>query len=276
MNILKRTFGEVYMNNKVLILIIGLIGAVLAFSGCVSNSEAQSTEDNSWKNVEESGVLKVGLCAAWPPFESRNEKTGEIEGFDVDLANALGEELGIEVEIVDAEWQALLGGLSKGDYDTLITCMSKKEASVENVEMSDVYYELNDVIVVRNDNNEINNVSDLSGKIVGVQLGSGSEQAVDALSGIKEIKRYNYNPEAMIDLQNNRSDAVIVGYTYVLSEISKYPDLKVLDTPIASAEIVMIQKEGAKELTVKLNEALSNIKESGKYDEIQDKWLSLE
>jgi polar amino acid transport system substrate-binding protein len=80
----------------------------------------------------------------------------------------------------------------------------------------------------------------------------------------------------MIDLQNNRSDAVIVGYTYVLSEISKYPDLKVLDTPIASAEIVMVQKEGAKELTVKLNEALSKIKENGKYDEIQDKWLSLE
>jgi len=261
------------MNNKLLILIIG---TVLMFSGCVSSSEAQIDEDLSWKNVEENGVLKVGFCATWPPFESRNEKTGEIEGFDVDLAKALGEELGVEVEIIDAEWQALLGGLSKGDYDTLITCMSKKEASVENVEMSDVYYELNDVIVVRIDNNEITSVSDLSGKIVGVQLGFGSEQAVDALSGIQEIKRYNYNPEAMIDLQNNRSDAVFVGYTYALSEISKCPDLKVLDTPVASAEIAMVQKEGAKELTAKLNEALSKIKENGKYDEIQDKWLSLE
>lgn len=267
------------MDKKLLILIIGVIGMVLTFSGCVSNSgtvEAQTNADMSWKNVEESGKLKVGLCAAWPPFESRNEKTGEIEGFDVDLANALGEELGVEVVIIDAEWQALLGGLSKGDYDTLITCMSKKEASVENVEMSDVYYELNDVIVVRNDNADINGVSDLSGKIVGVQLGSGSEQAVDAMIGLQEIKRYNYNPEAMIDLQNGRSDAVVVGYTYALSEISKYPDLKVLEEPVASAEIVMVQKEGAVELTNKLNEALSTIKENGKYDEIKAKWLSLE
>ncbi|WP_459202171.1 ABC transporter substrate-binding protein [Methanococcus sp. CF] len=264
------------MDNKFLILIIGLLGTVLMFSGCVSNSEAQSTEDLSWKNVEESGVLKVGLCAAWPPFESRNEKTGEIEGFDVDLANALGEELGVKVEIIDADWQALFGGLSKGDYDTLITCMSKKEAYAESVEMSDVYYELNDVIVVKKDNTEINSVSDLSGKTVGVQLATGSEQAVDSLSGLGEIKRYNYNNEAFIDLQNNRVDAVVVGYTYALVQMSEYPDLKVLDEPVSSSDIVMVQKGGALELTVKLNEALLKIKENGKYDEIREKWLSLE
>lgn len=213
------------MNNKLLMLIIGIIGTVLMFSGCVSSSEAQTAEDNSWKNVEENGVLKVGLCAAWPPFESRNETTGEIEGFDIDLANALSEELGVEVEIIDADWQALFGGLSKGDYDTLITCMALKTAYAENVELSDPYYELNEVIVVRKDNTEINNVSDLSGKIVGVQLATGSEEAVDALSGIQEIKRYNYNNEAFIDLQNNRVDAVVVGYTYALVQMSEYPDL---------------------------------------------------
>jgi len=221
-NISKTNGG--YMDKKLLILIIGIIGMVLTFSGCVSNSgtvEAQTNADMSWKNVEESGKLKVGLCAAWPPFESRNEKTGEIEGFDVDLANALGEELGVEVVIIDADWQALFGGLSKGDYDTLITCMSKKEAYSENVEMSDIYYELNDVIVVRNDNTDINGVSDLSGKIVGVQLATGSEQAVDALSGLQEVKRYNYNNEAFIDLQSNRVDAVVVGYTYALAQMSQ-------------------------------------------------------
>ena len=234
-----------------------------------------ATTDESWKAVQDKGELVVGLAAAYPPFESRNEKTGEIEGFDVDMANAIGKELGVNIKVVDAEWQALLGGLNKGDYDVLITCMSKKEASVENVNMSDVYYNLDDVIVVNSDNTTINGIKDLEGKVVGVQLGSGSEQYVDQLTGLKEIKRYNYNPEAFIDLENNRNDAVVVGYAYAVDQISGNPVFKILDEPVGSSEIVMVSKAGADDLTAKLNEGLSEIKENGLYDELISKWLSI-
>ena len=191
------------------------------------------------------------------------------------MANAIGKELGVDIKIVDAEWQALLGGLNKGDYDVLITCMSKKEASVENVNMSDVYYHLEDVIVVNSDNTTINGIKDLEGKVVGVQLGSGSEQYVDQLTGLKEIKRYNYNPEAFIDLENNRIDAVVVGYAYAVDQISDNPVFKTLDEPVGSSEIVMVSKAGGDELTAKLNEGLSKIKENGVYDELISKWLSI-
>ena len=226
------------------------------------NTETATT-DASWKAVQDKGELVVGLAAAYPPFESRNEKTGDIEGFDVDMANAIGKELGVDIKVVDAEWQALLGGLNKGDYDVLITCMSKKEASVENVNMSDVYYNLDDVIVVNSDNTTINGIKDLEGKVVGVQLGSGSEQYVDQLKGLKEVKRYNYNPEAFIDLENNRNDAVVVGYAYAVDQISDNPVFKILDESVGSSEIVMVSKAGGDELTAKLNEGLSKIKENG-------------
>lgn len=253
-------------------LLVGLLTviSVFTFIGC-SNAKDESKTTSSM--VVEDGNLKVGLCAAYPPFESRNEKTGEIEGFDVELAKALGEELGLKVEIIDAEWSALLGGVVNGDYDTLITCMSKKEASKENVNMSDAYYNLNDVIAVNKDNTSMKSIDDLKDKVVGVQLGSGSEQALDKMEGLKEIKRYNYNPEAFIDLENNRIDAVAVGYAYALNQIKKDNSFKVLEKPIDSAEIVMIQKHGNDELTKKLNEALAKIKENGKYDEILNKWL---
>lgn len=107
-----------------------------------------SANDASWSKVKDRGELIVGFAAHYPPFDSKNEKTGEFEGFDVDMAKALADELGVGVKFVDAEWQGLLGGLNKGDFDMLITCMSKSEGRGKNVTFSDVYYRLADVMVM--------------------------------------------------------------------------------------------------------------------------------
>ena len=234
-------------------------------------------EDLSWKNVKEQNQLVIGFCAHYPPFESRNEQTNQLEGFDVDLGKALANELGVAPKFVDAEWQGLLGGLKKGDYDVLITCMSKSEARADEVNMSDVYYRLPDVIVVENSNNDITGKEDLKGKTVGVQVGSGSEQIADKMAGtFKEIKRYNYNPEAFTDLAFGRIDAVIVGYAYVVTQMKKTPKFKVVGEPVSQAEIVMVMKAGADDLTGKLNQALAAIRADGTYDTLIDKWLSMD
>ena len=230
---------------------------------------------NSWEKIKKNNEIKVGLCAAYPPFESRNENTGKLEGFDIDLANALANELNIEANIIDAEWQALLGGLIKGDYDILITCMSKKEASVKNVNMSDVYYQLTNNIVVKESENNIKSSADLKNKVVGVQLGSGSEQVVDKLSGLKKVRRYNYNNEAFIDLKNGRIDAVVVGYAYAVNQLPNYDGLKIVEKPLKSADIVMVMKNGNDLLTKKINRALATLKEDGTYDQLVNKWLSV-
>ena len=150
----------------------------------VSTSHASVSSDTSLAKVKEAGELTVGFCAQYPPFESKNEKTNEFEGFDIDLAKAIAKEMGVEAKLVDAEWQGLLAGLNKGDYDTLITCMSKSEARGENTNFSDVYYSLPDVIVVKKDNTTITGKDSLQGKTVGVQLGSGSEQLADKMKDV--------------------------------------------------------------------------------------------
>lgn len=238
---------------------------------------AFAVADDSWKSVQSKGEMVVGFCAQYPPFESKNEKTAEFEGFDIDLARALGEKLGIKVKLMDAEWQGLLGGLKKGDYNILITCMSKSEAREESVNFSDVYYKLPDVIVVRKDEAAIKSKEDLKGKTVGVQLGSGSEQLADQMKDLfKEIKRYNYNPEAFTDLKFKRIDAVIVGYAYAVNQIKTDPSYKVVGQPLAEAEIVMVMPQGSDELTQKVNAALAALKADGTYQKIHDKWLKVD
>ncbi|MBP9944402.1 MAG: amino acid ABC transporter substrate-binding protein [Desulfomicrobium sp.] len=249
---------------------------ILLASLCFFVLAQTAVADDSWSKVQARGEVVVGFAAHYPPFESKNEKTGEFEGFDVDLAKAMAEVLGVKVKFVDAEWQGLLGGLNKGDFDMLVTCMSKSETRGQNVNFSDSYYSLADVMVVARDNQDIKTVSDLQGRIVGVQLGSGSEQAVDAMTGFKEVKRYNYNPEAFLDLKNGRIDALVVGYAYAVNQIKEDSSYKVVGTPLAEAEIVVVMPKGADALTAQINEALAATRKNGAYDKAYATWLKLD
>lgn len=252
-------------------VVLGL--AVLLVAGIAGNA----LSDDSGKKVLDRGALVVGLCAQYPPFESRNEKTGNLEGFDIDLGKALAKKMGVEARFMDAEWQGLLGGLKKGDYDILITCMSKSETRGENVNFSDVYYKLPDVIVVRKDETAIRGKADLKGRTVGVQLGSASELLADAMKDVfKEIKRYNYNPEAFTDLKFKRIDAVLVGYAYAVNQMKADPSYKVVGEPLSEAEVVMVLPKGADDLTSRVNAALGKIREDGTYRTIYDRWLKVD
>lgn len=251
-------------------LALSVLVAVLA-----GLSPAQAA-DTSWSSVKGRGELVVGFAAHYPPFESKNEKTGAFEGFDVDLAQAVAKQLGVTVKFVDAEWQGLLGGLGKGDFDVLVTCMSKSETRGQNVNFTDVYYRLADVMVVRKDEARIKAKADLQGKVVGVQLGSGSEQVVDSMTGFKEVKRYNYNPEAFLDLKHGRIDALVVGYAYAVNQIKADPSYKVVGAPLAEAEIVMVLRKGADDLTVRLDQALAAARKTGEYQAAVDRWLKLD
>lgn len=256
-------FNRCFVLGLVVLLVAGVAGKALS--------------DDSGKRVTDRGSLVVGLCAQYPPFESRNEKTGDLEGFDIDLGKALAEKMGVKAKFMDAEWQGLLGGLKKGDYDILITCMSKSETRGENVNFSDVYYKLPDVIVVRKDDTAVRGKADLKGKTVGVQLGSASELLADAMKDVfKEIKRYNYNPEAFTDLKFKRLDAVLVGYAYAVNQMKADPSYKVVGEPLSEAEVVMVLPKGADDLTSRINAALGKIREDGTYGKIYDRWLKVD
>jgi len=249
---------------------IAVLFAALFVSGVALAS------DGSLEKVRGQKEVVVGFCAQYPPFESKNLKTGDFEGFDVDLARALAKEMGVSVRFVDAEWQGLLGGLAKGDFDMLLTCMSRSEARSANANFSDIYYRLADVIVVNKKNADIKGLADLTGKVVGVQVGSGSEQFADSMKGhFKAIKRYNYNPEAFSDLKFGRIDAVLVGATFAIRQSKVDPSYKVVGAPLAEAEIVAVMKKGADALTEEVNAALGRLNKSGEYRAIHDRWLAM-
>ncbi|MCL4078007.1 ABC transporter substrate-binding protein [Coriobacteriia bacterium Es71-Z0120] len=265
-----------------------LLIATLALGGCTTTAEQggatigdeEAAKDASLQTVKERGEIIVGLAPFYAPFESTNEQTKEIEGFDIDLMNAIVEKMGVKATYRPAEWQALLGGLEKGDYDVIFSAMSKKEAAEANVEFSDVYYLLPDVIIVAKGNPKgITSKDDLKDKIVGVQLGSGSEQLADELNpeiGFKGLKKYKLTQDAMNDLKAGRIDAVIAGYTFALEQAKVDPSFEVSSEPLESAELVGVFRKGSTSLVEAFNKALAEVKADGTYDALVKKWLTIQ
>lgn len=256
------------------------ISLILALAVIAVTWTCATAKDSQWSKIEQSGSITVGNCPEYPPFSFRNT-SGQVEGFDSDFARALGNALGVEVVMKDTAWEGLVAGMKKGDHDIIISCMSPEEATQasDSVNMSKPYYRLSEIIVTRSDVTDITAKEDLAGRIVGVQANSTSEVAGDSLADmgikVKDIRRYNRNSEALIDLKNKRVDAVVVGFAYAATKVKDSPDLKIINDPVRSVDIVVVLDHGEETLTEKINQAIATVKSNGEFDRIHDKWLAL-
>lgn len=256
------------------------ISLILALAVIAATWNLAAAGDSQWSKIEQSGSITVGNCPEYPPFSFRNT-SGQVEGFDSDFARALGNALGVEVVMKDTAWEGLVAGMKKGDHDIIISCMSPEEATQasDSVNMSKPYYRLSEIIVTRSDVTDITAKEDLAGRIVGVQANSTSEVAGDSLADmgikVKDIRRYNRNSEALIDLKNKRVDAVVVGFAYAATKVKDSPDLKIINDPVRSVDIVVVLDHGEEALTEKINQAIATVKSNGEFDRIHDKWLAL-
>lgn len=270
---------------KLLVMALVVVLSAFTLAGCGSsdqeagNATNTGSTDASLQAVQDSGVLRVGMCPEYPPFESINENN-EIVGFDPSLAAAIGKEWGVEVECINTPWEGLIAGLNNGDYDVIMSAMSPEEATAATkaVELSENYYELADVIVVRADNTDIKSKEDLAGKIVGVQDACSAAQAVEDLpnQGIKvaKLNHYTRNAEAYAELANGRIDALVVSLTYANEQAKNNPGYKVINDPLHNVGIAVVAKEGSVALINKINETVNKLKANGTYDEIAVQWLA--
>ncbi|MCP1101830.1 ABC-type amino acid transport substrate-binding protein [Aequitasia blattaphilus] len=251
-------------------LVLGIL-----FTGCSKKDSTQKNSDTSNKNLIKTGELLIGMCPEYPPFESVNEE-GNIEGFDVDLATAIGDELGLETSCVNTPWEGLIAGLQNKDFDIIMSGMSPEEAKEAGdiVNVTDSYYSLKEIIVTTD--KSISNKEDLADKKVGCHTGSASEFALQHLieSGVSaEAIPYNRHSEAYADLLNGNLDAMVVELPWAEQKIEENSDAIIVDDPVQVFEIAGVLAKGSDSLTDDYNKALKTLKDNGKYDEIVNKWF---
>ncbi len=218
--------------------------------------------------------LKICVEGAYPPFSEVSE-TGEVVGFDIDIANALCEETGSACEMVTVDWDGIIPALLEKKCDAIIASMSITPERQEVVDFTAKYYNSPVKIVAM----EGTGIADIADKKVGVQRGTVSQEFMEEYYPDVEIAGYGALDEALLDLTSGRVDAVAAdaipadtgflqteeGADYAF--IADQEDVPGDDIGIA------IRKEDT-ELRDSLSAAIEAIRENGTYAEINDKYFS--
>lgn len=220
-------------------------------------------------------VFQVANSGAYPPF-SYVDTQGNLVGFDVDIAEALAEKMGVEVNIQTSPWNGIVAALAGGRFDACICSMSVTEERQRAVDFTDSYYSAGLSVWVQGDNDDINSIDDFAGKRIGSTLGeTGNQWAVENGQGKWRNQTFQGLPDMMNGLTTGRVDAMIADDVPVLVAMQQNaPDIKMVDVgelPRWPAAI-SIQKNKP-ELKAALNAALAEIKADGTYQAIVDKWI---
>ena len=173
--------------------------------------EEPNTSEETTEQSEGTDTLVMGTSADYPPYESIELATGEIIGFDVDIAKHITQELGYDLKIEDMDFNALIPAMEAGRVDFVLAGMTPTEERKANVDFSDIYYEATNLIVSK-ENANLTSLEDLEGLKVGVQLGSIQEEEAEALAeefGF-EVVKLNRIPEIMQELIAGRIDAILM------------------------------------------------------------------
>lgn len=227
--------------------------------------------------VKARGTLKIALEGTYPPFNFKDPKTGELSGFEVDIAKLLAAKLGLKPEFTTTEWSGILAGLGAGKYDVIINQVGITDERQKAFDFSDPYTLSSAQLIVRKDEKrQFNSLEDLKGKKLGLGQGTNFEQKAKSVPGI-DVKTYPGAPEYLADLASGRIDAalndsLLVGY---LLKSSNLP-LKG-GAPIGSIDKIGIPfQKGNPEFKAALNKALADIKKDGSFKQVSIKWFGID
>jgi polar amino acid transport system substrate-binding protein len=236
---------------------------LLVIAGCGGGDQEVSVERT---------VLPVGTDATYPPFETVNPETGQPDGFDIDLVKAICEINGWKPEFIVTPFDGIIPGLRSKKYDVVISAMTITPERAAVVNFSDPYYLAGQTIAVPLDDSLINGVDDLTGKRVGVQLGTTGELMAKKMDGL-HVFSYDNIGAAFIDMANGNLDAVLNDFPTSQAYINKHGTARTVGNILSTEFYGMAVRKSDEELLGQINKALGELKASGRYDQLHVKWF---
>jgi polar amino acid transport system substrate-binding protein len=230
---------------------------------------------------DEKPTLVMATNASFPPFEFVNEQ-GEFDGFDVHLARAIADVLGRELVISDMEFTAALAAVTTGQADVAIAAITIRPDRLETMDFSTPYFQTDLVVVVPQDS-DIVNIIDLRGEVendegemvagagagmrVAVQFGTTSDIFVSRVLSDSAITRLNRAPDTVLELNNNRVDAIVIDREVANMFLADNQGLRILDEALGSENYGIAMNKGS-DLLAPINDALQTLKNNGEYERI--------
>ena len=233
---------------------------------------AEASEEATGGAEAAGGTLVMATNAEFPPYEYYED--GDIVGIDVEIAKAIAAKLGMELQIEDMAFDAIIPAVTSGKADFGAAGMTVTEERQRSVEFTDTYANSNQVAIVKEDS-DITGSDALAGKIIGVQLGTTGDARATEIKDAT-VERYNKGLEAVQSLTQGKIDAVVTDQATAEAFVKKTEGIKILEEKMSEEEYAIEIKKGNMELVEKMNEAIKELKEEGKIDEIVAKYMDAE
>jgi len=258
------------------------LAAGLAGLGAVPLAMAQPT---TLAAIRQAGRLRIGCEATYPPFTYRD--AGRIVGYDVDLATEMCADLGVRPEFIDTQWSGVIPALYAGRFDIIMSSMSYTKVRMERVGFSIPYAEAGQALLIRaRDANAIKSIEDMSGKVLGVKLGSPGETLHPRIgaaiasarggAGFQEVKTYDEHPAAYLALAQGTVDGVLNTLPTLAFVIKSQPGrFAVLRGVGADNWAGIAARREDVEIVAWLDERITAMKASGRLAALQEKWFGL-
>lgn len=278
------------MKKKILFVLASVLVFSLVLAGCNSekpqdndtgiskeNEEKPNDKEEISKNtILPKGKFVLGLDDSFPPMGFRDE-SGNIVGFDIDLATEAAKRMGLKLELKPIDWASKILVLDKGDIDVIWNAFTADDERRKQVNFTETYLKNKQIVVVAK-NSKIEEKSELKDKILGLQSGSTSQGALEkdkeTMDSLKEVRKYSDNVKALLDLKIGRVDAVLVDEVVGRYYVAQKPDdYKILKEHFGEEEYAVGVRKGEDEFLEKLNKTLKEIREDGTEAEISKKWF---
>lgn len=258
--------------------VLCLLGLALSsplFAGGAGET-AETSGDSSLEYILEKGELVLGLDDSFPPMGFRGED-GEIVGFDIDLAREVAARMGVELRLQPIDWDSKVLDLNSRDIDVIWNGLTITPEREEQITFSKPYIANRQIVIVQQGSG-ISTKADLAGAVVGIQLGSSAQNAVESdpavLDSFAELARYQDNVQALLDLEVGRIDAVVVDEILGRYYISQRPGtFAVAEEYFAEEQYGIGFRKGEEAFAARVDEALDAMVADGTAAEISRTWF---
>lgn len=239
------------------------LGLAAILTGVLATGTVAYAADDELSQIQESGVLKVGVEGTYPPYTYHDED-GELTGFDVEVAKAIADKLGVEADFTESAWDSLLAGIDSGRLDTVINAVSITDERSEKYDFAGPYFYITQQIVVSKDNDDIVDMDSLNGKKM---ANTATTAYLDILEDAgASLVQINTADEAVALISSDRADFTTFNSVVFNEYLQQHPDanLKVAFViPNVVDEYGVPVKKGETALYDAIQSAIDELKKDG-------------
>jgi polar amino acid transport system substrate-binding protein len=256
---------------------VGLLVVAITGCGSTTSTSSQPTQQSTLDRVIASGTLKVAIILTLPPFGTK-DANGNPQGFDVDVANALGKSLGVNVEITDVSGADRIPFLVTSKVDVIVGALTITPERAKTVAFTDHYVAAGAAILLAMKDAPYTNIQDIitAGKSVALAKGTTQDLALSAEYPSLQIQRFDTTAAALLAVKQGQAAALVEDSNIVAYMAAQDPSMKIVNNPTTGVEYYGIAcRHGDSDWYTYLNTWVGNFNDSGQNAATYKKWFGV-